>query len=265
MNKMELFRVMAIASLTLFSCSQENTTPPFEDIPVVEGYLHAGKSPEIKISRQVAYSNDTVSISDSLDSLFVKMFDGSQFYDLYPIGEGVYTNPMITVDPLDSFEVELYFNNKKIFAKTTIPQKPTNFLSSTSNVFVSDDILTLNNPDEIQFSWDNSDGSYYYILIENIDSNPAPVFDNDNALSINQLFKMSPTLSDSYSMKTRRFSSYGHHRIVLFHINPDMAALYLDSDNTSQNISNPSSEIANAYGIFSGINSDTIYVNVLPQ
>ena len=41
--------------------------------------------------------------------------------------------------------------------------------------------------------------------------------------------------------------------------------LYEENDNTSQNITNPPSEINNAYGIFGGINADTVYVNVMPQ
>lgn len=140
-----------------------------------------------------------------------------------------------------------------------------NFFSSASNVYVSDDIFTGNNPDELEFSWDNPAGSYYFLLIENTESNPTPVFDNDNASNINQLFKLTPTQTDHYSMKTRRFSHYGNHRIILFHINPDLAALYAESDNTSQNISNPPTELEHAFGIFTGINADTLYVNVKPN
>lgn len=58
---------------------------------------------------------------------------------------------------------------------------------------------------------------------------------------------------------------YGNHRIILFHINSDLAALYEESDNTSQNISNPSTEINNAFGIFTGTNSDTLNLQVEPQ
>jgi len=98
-----------------------------------------------------------------------------------------------------------------------------------------------------------------------MESNPTPIYDNDNISNINQLFKLTPTQSGFYSMKTRRFSYYGNQRIVLFNINTDLAALNEESDNTSQNISNPSSEINNAYGVFTGINADTLYVNILPQ
>jgi len=171
----------------------------------------------------------------------------------------------INVSQFNTFELEFYYNNLTVSAKTTVPEKPENFLSSTSNIYVSDDIFEGNNSDELEFSCNNPDDSYYFLLIENMESNPTSIYDNDNISNINQLFKLTPTQSDFYSMKTRRFSYYGNHRIVLFHINTDLAALYKESDNTSQNISNPSSEINNAYGVFTGINSDTLYVNILPQ
>ena len=264
MKKIKAFQIIAITLLIISGCSKENINPDFEDIPVVEGYLHAGQPLEIKVSRQVSYSNDAVYSSDNLDSLSVRVFDGNLYYDLIPIGEGQYTHSNINVEQLNTFELNFNYNNSPVFSETTIPKKPENFLSTTSNIYASDDIFTSNDPSEIEFYWDNPDGSYYFLLIENIESNPTPIYENDNFSNINQLFKLTPTQSDYYSMKTRRFSYYGNHRIILFHINSDLAALYEENDNTSQNITNPPSEINNAYGIFSGINDDTIYVNVLP-
>ena len=247
------------------ACSNENLNPDFDDKPVVESYLHAGQSVEINISRQFPYSANAAYSSDKLDSLDVKLVDGDLYYDLLPIGNGKYTHPDINVDEWDIFELEFYYNNLLVSAQTSIPEKPENFQSSASNVFVSDDIFTLNSPDELVFSWDNPDGSYYYLLIENTESNPAPIYDNENTSTINQLFKPLPSQLDNYSMKTRRFTHYGNHRVILFHINPDLATLYEEGDNTSQNISNPPSEISNAFGVFSGINADTLYLNVLPN
>lgn len=266
MKKIKIFQIIAISLLIIFvGCSKENINPDFEDLPVVEGYLYAGQPLEIKVSRQVPYSNNAVYSSDNLDSLTVSVFDGNLYYKLFPIGNGKYTNSNIKVNQLHTLEVEFDYNNLPVSAQTTIPEKPGNFLSSTSNVYVSDDIFTLNNPDELEFSWDNPDGSYHFLLIENMESNPTPIFDNNNISNINQLFKLTPTQSNNYSMKTRRFSYYGNHRIILFHINPDLAALYEESDNTSQNITNPPTALENALGIFTGINADTLYVNVKPH
>jgi len=52
------------------------------------------------------------------------------------------------------------------------------------------------------------------------------------------------------------------HRIILFHVLPDYASLYDEKISSSQNLTNPSTSITNGYGIFTGLNSDTLYIRV---
>jgi len=49
---------------------------------------------------------------------------------------------------------------------------------------------------------------------------------------------------------------------VLYHLNPEYAALYKFSGNTSLNIREPTTNIENALGIFTGINADTLKIYV---
>jgi hypothetical protein len=58
------------------------------------------------------------------------------------------------------------------------------------------------------------------------------------------------------------FQYYGTHRIILYHVLPDYATLYDSNSTSSQNLSNPSTSILNGYGIFTGLNSDTLFVEV---
>jgi hypothetical protein len=44
---------------------------------------------------------------------------------------------------------------------------------------------------------------------------------------------------------------------------PDYASLYSENSTSSQNLTNPSTSIVNGYGIFTGLNADTLYLNVL--
>lgn len=257
---MKRFQIIAIILSIIFGCSKENLNRDFEDIPVVEGYLYAGKPLEIKVSRQVFYSNNVASSSDNLDSLFVSIFDGNMYYDLIPMGDGTFTNSNIKLSELETFELQLDYNNLPISTQTTIPKKPGNFVSSVSEVYVSGGNFTGNDPQELELSWDNPDGSNYFLLIENMDYS-YKIYDNREVSSNNQ-FDLMPTQSDSYSIDTRRFLYFGSHRVILFHINPDLAVLYQETDQTSKNISNPPTEFENAFGIFTGINSDTLFINV---
>ena len=121
---MKRFQIIAIILSIIFGCSKENINRDFEDIPVVEGYLYAGKPLEIKVSRQVFYSNNVASSSDNLDSLFVSIFDGNMYYDLIPMGDGTFTNSNIKLSELETFELQLDYNNLPISTQTTIPKKP---------------------------------------------------------------------------------------------------------------------------------------------
>jgi len=58
------------------------------------------------------------------------------------------------------------------------------------------------------------------------------------------------------------FKYYGRHYLILYKINPEYAALYESTGNSSQNLRTPNSNIKNAQGIFTAVNSDTLLLNV---
>jgi hypothetical protein len=50
--------------------------------------------------------------------------------------------------------------------------------------------------------------------------------------------------------------------VILYHLNPEYAALYKFSGNTSLDIKEPVTNFENAMGIFTGINVDTLKIYV---
>jgi len=56
---------------------------------------------------------------------------------------------------------------------------------------------------------------------------------------------------------------FGTYRVIIFHVLPDYAKLYEQTNSSSQNLTNPSTSIENGYGIFTGLNSDTLYIEVV--
>jgi len=61
------------------------------------------------------------------------------------------------------------------------------------------------------------------------------------------------------------FEYFGTHRIIIYHVLPDYADLYEQNSTSSQNLENPSTSISNGYGIFTGLNSDTLYLEVTEE
>lgn len=76
-------------------------------------------------------------------------------------------------------------------------------------------------------------------------------------------FRKEPERADSSALNSREFSYFGTHRVVLFHLNVDYASLYDDASTSSLNLTNPTTSIENGYGIFTGISTDTLYIDVL--
>lgn len=247
------------SSLLFSSCEKEENAPEFEDIPVVEAYLHAGKNFELKVSRQIPFSSEPVFSDDDLNQLSMIVNTQNQNYQLISVGNGVYQSDALIIDSDTEYKVAFLYNNKNVEAITNTPSKPAGLNISANEVTIQTGIFPPVMPEPIDISWQNDDNSYYLIVVENIETDPELI--NENGAG-GMTFRNEPTQSNNYQINSRSFTYVGTHRIILFHLNPDYAKLYDDSGNSSQNLTNPNSSIQNGFGIFTGINSDTLYLEV---
>jgi hypothetical protein len=78
-------------------------------------------------------------------------------------------------------------------------------------------------------------------------------------------FRKAPTTSAGLQMRPQEFQYFGTHRLILYHVLPDYASLYDDKTASSQNLTNPSTSIINGSGIFTGLNADTLYLELEEQ
>jgi len=111
--------------------------------------------------------------------------------------------------------------------------------------------------ESVELFWDNPDADYYLLKIENIESNPVAIFDEDCPGMSNRILQEEGT-----QIRPMQFEYYGTHQIILCHINDELAAIYDDQENSSQNLTDPTTNITNGYGIFTGINTDTLFLEV---
>lgn len=247
------------SQLLISSCEKQESAPVFEDIPVIEAYLHAGKNFELKVSRQIPFSSESDFSDDNLNQLSIIVNTQNQNYQLLSFGNGVYQSEALIIDSDTEYKVAFSYNNKNVEAITNIPAKPSSFNISTNEITIKTGTFPPVMPDPIEVSWHNDDKSYYLIVVENIETDPEPINENGGG---GMTFRNEPTQSNNYQINSRSFAYNGTHRIILFHLNPDYAKLYDDSGNSSQSLTNPNSSIQNGFGIFTGINSDTLYLEV---
>ena len=266
--KILLYIIMILCGF--IACNKSDNSE-FTDSPIVESYLTPGGYPQVKISRQIPFSSNVKYSSDDINALSVKIIHNNISSSLTPVGSGQYIDSSMSVTEGDRYDLSFTYNSKLVSAYTIVPSKPTHFAESVTAIAIQKMDSTSgfpsfgSMPDPISLTWDNTDGSYYIVVIENLETTLVPIrsFGNDTIPGIR--FRQPPTTASGLEIRAMEFQYFGKHRLILFHVLPDYASLYSASETSSQNLTNPSTSIMNGYGIFTGLNSDTLYLQVNQQ
>lgn len=256
----------------LNSCSKEDAKLAFNDIPVVEAYLLKNNPVSIKITRKTPYDDNVAFSGDSLNLLQVKISYNDQIRVIPSLGNGVYKDTTFLPQEGITYKLEFEFNNQRVTSSTDIPSKPMNYKQSVKELEVQSFDFSNGPPsggfqmaDPVKLTWDNTDQGYYMVVIENIEKSPTAITDFGDNDPPGRSFRNEPTQSNQYEIPSMNFQYYGKHRLILYHLNADYSELYKDNGNSSQNLTNPITNIENGLGIFTGINADTLMLNIIKQ
>lgn len=248
------------------SCNKDDSQA-FTDSPIVEAYLTPGNYLKVKVSRQVPFLSDVTYSNDDIDKLQITVNYNDSQHLLTAIDSGWYIDSSVMVKESDAFDLSFTFNSKEVSAFTYIPTKPVNLTQSAVKVYVPRMDSASGPPtgtmsDPVELNWKNVDESYYLLVVENIENTLDPIFDFEEDDRPGNRFRKSPTNSAFESIRPMEFQYYGTHRVILYHVLPDYAALYDQNSSSSINLTNPTTSISNGYGIFTGMSSDTLYIEV---
>lgn len=260
--------ILFVLTLGVTSCQKEEVSE-FTDSPIIESYLEPGNYLTVKVSRQIPFAETVEYSADDIENLTITVEHNSTIHTLTSLGNGNYIDSSIIVAEGENYNLSFQFNSNEVTAYTYIPTKPLNITQSATEIIIERLDTTsgpptggFTMPDPIEINWTNNDGSYYLILVENIETTLDPIRDFGDEDPPGNRFRKSPTNLSVEEIRSMEFQYYGTHRIILYHVLPDYATLYDDNSTSSQNLTNPSSSIVNGYGIFTGLNSDTLYVEV---
>lgn len=265
-----LFILGVIAGLT--ACIERDNSE-FTDIPIVESYLRPGDYLRLNVSRQIPFSYNVSYSSDDINNLTITITNNNIDYILTPLGDGNYIDSTLIITEGQRYDLYFNYNSKNITAYSEVPLKPLNFTQSAKTISVmrmdSTSVPTGGGmwemPEPLELTWKNEDDSYYIVVVENMEETLDPVRDFGDEEMPEMRFRKAPTTSSGIQMRPQEFQYFGNHRIILYHVLPDYASLYDDKTESSQNLTNPSTSIMNAYGIFTGLNADTLYLYVDEQ
>ena len=275
---MKLIRTIYLVLFIVFialACEKQSIEDIETKTAVVEGYLHNGQSVDsLKITQSFSYSQlDTNVIS--LNGLNVLLSESTNQYALTSLGNGIYQNSEVTIEQEKSYRIDFEWEGRNISAETYIPAKKEAYLSMNEVEIPKIELGSIGGgfntgvTDPIEITWDNIEGDFYYILIRNIESSPEYV--NENAAASVEanggasrfVFITEPQISDFYAIDARRqLTQYGTHQVIVFRVNPEYASLYESSGNSTLSLEQPQTNVENGLGIFTGVNSDTLYLEV---
>ena len=262
------FPALLFIMILLASCSKELNTPITPDnVPVVESYLYAGDSTiTVKVTKILPFSDDTIEATQYITGLHLQI-NGT---DLTETGSGIYTLNLGEkyIQPGESYTLKFVYASDTISSTTVIPGKPLNYSISSTYMYTYRNSSSGNGmpsapPADLTLSWDNADESYYYVLIQYMESSRDYINSQSKLLDLSDTTSISPMNTSETRLGTQNLNFFGNYRIILLKVNNEFADLYSQTSVNSNNITNPVSLIHNGYGVFTGMASDTVYLQVL--
>ncbi|MFA6540464.1 MAG: DUF4249 family protein [Bacteroidota bacterium] len=262
--KIHLF-ILLVSLILLSACNDNSTESVSTGIPIVEAYLKVGEPVSVKISTIIPYGSDDMTGTD-VNSLSVTVTTDNSTHQLAPLGDGMYVDSSLFVGENKEYMLTVNYNGILLTANTIVPAKPENFTQSVTEITVP--VFEIGSgtlpefPDPVKLTWTNTDGSYYVVVIENMEENPVAVNEQSNTDRPARTFRNQPSQNSSYEIQAMQFQYFGRHRLILHHLQPEYAALFEDNGDNSLNLKEPMTNIQNGLGIFTAVNSDTLFINV---
>lgn len=270
MHVLKSFSILLLSALAFATCNK-GASPTYNDRPVVTAYLKAGTPPLITISKQASASLDIVFSAERVDSLQIYLSDGTDEFLLIHTDNGRYTSEVLLIEERKTYSLRFAYNGKIVTATTTIPSKPQDYAESVEEIWLQkiDSNTTfspgsISIPDPVELAWTNNDNSYYLVVAENTEEEPELVRDTLSGFTArpNTNFRNEPSITAEAMINSMQFEYFGNYRLILYKLLPEYAALYEEVSNSSTSLTTPSSNITNGFGIFTGINADTLYLQV---
>lgn len=265
------FLILLVMIISAIGCAEESITDSSNELVVVTGFLRAGESnAEIKLTNTLALGS-TDTISSAINDAEVVLLKGNKVYQLNisPSLNGTYTyqGTDLSIESGDIFSLQINYKNKRITGSTTIPGKPRDISISKTTLTLSATgfgIGSVQDTSSIFLRWSNPDSSLYYVVLENLETNPVAIYSTNTQRGTNRTMVFPPMATNQFLIGRRNLTYLGNHIAIVYKVNQEYADLYESRTQDSRNLNEPITNISNGLGVFSAFASDTtmFYVKV---
>lgn len=276
----KLVSILLSIPFMALSCTEINNVVNPGDKPILEAYLAPDATVSMKVFTEIPYLEDDSAFSQAIEGLIITITsDEGTAFNLQDKGNGNYESIEKLGSAESNYSMSFQHNGRTISANTSLPPAPVNFQSDTLTIYRTELDLSggftgrppglgngATNQSPLTLTWDNPDNVYHFIAAEYLESSLDPVVtfptNTDGFTRPPQRFNNEPILGEVNNLQAQQFEYFGTYAIILYRLNPDYALLYENSGSTTQNIATPVSTISNGLGIFTGVNADTLYLEV---
>ncbi len=268
---MKLVACIASALILFIGCDDATDIDDGKRL-IVEGYLYEGRPVRgIKISELVPLiSDEQESYRVENAHVIIRASDGRE-YELSDdqTEPGSYFSDELIIARGLIYELEVQFDNQRVFATTSVPSSPTGLEISSDTIEIAQineftDIINQRDREDISIGWENDEGNPYFVKVENRQGTEL-IFNLSLPDGFENAFEFitEPTTSDSYFLRGTVLERYGTHDVILFSLNQEYADLYNTSGEDSRSFSEPLTNIENGLGIFTAFSSDTVQFTII--
>jgi hypothetical protein len=266
---------IAIVLVTIIGCNEESPLESESDLFVISAFLYADEPIEnIQVTTTLPLESEDTLAPPIINAEVVLIKNGTRYSLVQTLEKpGFYNYPENDLQVLsgDEFRIEVSYNDDLAYGETSVPDKPQNVSISSAFLGIPEITIfdvrsgTINIDDyTLLISWDNNDGTLYYVVVENLEMDPAPIFE-DLPAGNPKRFISSPAPTSEYKINLFTVTHFGSHRAIVYKVNQEYADLYESREQDSRNLNEPLTNITNALGVFSAFASDTVYFNIYHQ
>lgn len=272
--KLKSLFIIILISIFILSCTEDLYDEPTidDEMVVVSAFLFEGEKIEnIRLTKTFPLgSEDTIAMPTNDAEIYLSK-DGNEYLlqnaDSLN-GYYVYEQSDLEVKSGDMFSLRIIYNNETITSSTLVPVKPNNVniypetlaLTTTSTGFGGFALDT----NSIKVSWSNPDSTLYYVVIQNLETNPILITYTSGKVNSTKV-TFPPSTTSEFLIGRRNITYFGRHVAIVYKVNQEYADLYESRTQDSRNLNEPISNIDNGLGVFSAFASDTVYFNVVSE
>lgn len=239
----------------------------FTDVPIVQACAEPGTRINVTVSRKTPFDDNEKLSELDINALQLKVRYDGVWFPLAAAGNGRYTDTsgVIPVIADSSYSLSFDYNGMNVTSSTKVPMKPHGVSQSVTSISMAQ--IDLDNPSwtqppkPIEISFSNDEASYYFLTVECIENTRVPIY--KDSIPSNDIMSTPPGTGKNIYFNPRNIRYFGHNRIILYHITPEYANCFTQQESTTQNYQQPPTNIQNGLGFFTGINADTLFLNVV--